>query len=120
MAAQNNFINQLLEAAFRGETYTGGTIRMGLFRNGTPTSGGVEISGGGYSRQVLTFGAASNKEISTSAKATFTNMPTSQTVIAYGIYDDTTLIDENTLPSPFQADVTNNELEISYKFNLGA
>lgn len=120
MSAQSNFINQLLEAAFRGGTYTGGTIRMALFKNGMPTTGGVEVSGGGYSRQELTFGAASNKEIELSTKAKFTDLPTSATIIAYGIYNNTTLIYEDVLATPFTPDVTNNELEIGFKFHLGA
>lgn len=120
MAAQSTFINNLLDAAFRGQTYTGGTITMGLFKTGLPSTTGVEISGGSYARQTLTFSAASGKAISTSATATFSDLPTgsSNTVVAWGVYDGATLIDEGTLSSPFTADVTNNSLDITYTFDL--
>lgn len=120
MAAQNNFINQLLEAAFRQGTYTGGVIRMGLFRGGMPTGGGTEVSGGSYTRQELTFSPATNKVVETSAKAKFSDIPTNITINGYGIYNGTTLIDEGLLATPFTPDITNNELEINYKFELGA
>lgn len=119
MAAQNTFINNLLDAAFRGLTYTGGTITMALFKTGLPSTTGVEVSGGGYARQTLAFTAASAKEIATSADAVFTDLPTEE-IVAYGIYDGTTLIDEGLLSPSFTADVTNNSLEISYSFNLAA
>ena len=70
MAIQTTFKNDLLDAAFRGQTYTGGTI------------------------------------------------PTSGTIVAFGVYDDGVLIDEDTLSTPFTPDVTNNELEINYTFAL--
>lgn len=114
MAATTGFINALLNAAFRGTTYTGGTITIGLFR-----AGGVEVSGGGYSRQTITFSAASNKAVSSSSDVTFTNLPTGQTIVAYKVYDDSTVIDEANLATSFTADLTNNELTLSYKFELG-
>lgn len=117
MATTNAFINSLLEAAFGGGTYTGGTITMKLFKTGLPSTTGVEVTGGGYSAQTLSFGAAASKRITTSADATFTNLPT-DTIVAYGIYNDGTLIDERTLTTPFTADVTNNTLDISYYFEI--
>lgn len=118
MAAQETFINSLLNAAFKGGTYTGGTIKMALFRTGLPSGSGVEASGGGYARQTLSFSSPSAKSIITSANATFSDLVTSQTLVAFGIYDGTTLIDEGTLASPFTPDITNNELQISYRFNM--
>lgn len=120
MSAQTTFIDNLLNAAFDGGTYTGGTIKMKLFQTGTPSGSGVEISGGGYAAQTLAFSAASSKTISTSANAVFTNLPTSQTVVAYGVYDGSTLIDEGLLDTPFTPDTTSNELDISYSFSLNA
>lgn len=120
MTAQTSFINSLLQAAFGGGTYTGGTIQMGLFHTGLPSGSGVEVSGGSYARQTLAFGAAAGKEIATNTDATFTDMPTSQTVVAWGIYDGATLIDEGSLTTPFQADITNNELQVSYRFPIEA
>lgn len=120
MPATTTFINDLLEAAFKGETYTGGTITMGLFRTGLPSTTGVEVSGGSYARQTLTFSAASAKAIATSSNVTFTGLPTGQTIVAYGIYDDATLIDEKLLTDSFTADVVNNTLAVSYLFEIDA
>ena len=118
MAAITTFINALLNAGFGGGTYTGATIRIALFSTGLPSGSGVEVTGGSYARQVLSFSAAATKRISTSANATFTNLPTSQNIVAYGIYNNTTLIDEKLLDTPFQADVNTNTLTVSYYFDL--
>lgn len=120
MATQETFINAVLEAIMSGDTYTGGTIQMGLFKTGLPSTTGVEVSGGSYARQTLTFGAADNKQIATSTNIVFSDLPTgaANTIVAYGIYDDGTLIDEGTLTSPFTPDVTNNQIDMGYTFDL--
>lgn len=120
MSATSTFIHDILEAAFKGETYTGGVITMGLFKTGLPSTTGVEISGGSYSRKTLTFAAASSKKIALSSSAVFNDLPTgsSNTIVAWGVYDDGVLIDDGTLSSPFTADVTNNTLTINYTFDL--
>ena len=118
MAIQTTFKNDLLDAAFRGQTYTGGTIQIGLFKTGLPSTTGVEVSGGSYARQTATFSVASGGSITLSSNVTFTNLPTSGTIVAFGVYDDGVLIDEDTLSTPFTPDVTNNELEINYTFAL--
>jgi hypothetical protein len=115
MAASTTFINNLLEAAFKGETYTGGTIRMGLF-----LEGGAEVSGGSYERQELTFDAAADKKILTSADAAFTGLPTGQTITAYRVFDGETQIDQGLLAAPFTATIDNNQIEFSYSFTLEA
>ena len=120
MAASNSFVNQLLDAAFRSQTYTGGVITMGLFSGGLPSGGGTEITGGGYARQTVSFATAVNKSIQTSTDIVFSDMPTGKTVVAYGVYSDNILIDEQLLPQTFTADITNNELRQSYKFEIGA
>ena len=120
MAAQTSFINSLLNAAFKGGTYTGGTIKIGLFKTGLPSTTGVEVSSPGYARQTITFSAPASKTIASSANIVFSNLSTSDTIIAWGVFDGTTLIDEGTLSSPFQADTTSNELDISYTFTLSA
>lgn len=112
MAAQTSFINSMLDTAFTG------TITMKLFRTGLPSTTGVEVSGGGYAVQTLTMSAAANKVKASSANATFTNLPTSQTIVAWGVYKNGTLIDENTLSSPYTADITNNTLSLGYSFSL--
>lgn len=120
MSASTTFINNLLNAAFRGTGYTSGTIKMKLFTGNTPSNGGTEVTGGSYAAQTLSFSAAASKSISTSANAVFTNLPTSSTIVAYGIYDGTTLLDDGTLTAPFTPSVTNNELDVAYSFNLSA
>jgi len=118
MSAQTTFINNLLDAAFNGGTYTGGTIKMGLFTGNLPSSGGTEVSGGSYVRQTLSFSAATSKKVATSANAVFSDLPTSATIAAYGVYDGTTLIDEKLLDAPFTPGTTSNELDISYYFQI--
>lgn len=120
MSAQTNFINSILDAAFRSQTYTGGVIKMGLFTVGLPSATGVEVTGGSYVRKTLTFATASAKSIATSADATFTDLPTNKDIVAYGIYNGTTLIDEAMLSTTFRPDITNNELNVSYRFKLEA
>lgn len=120
MSAQATFINNLLNAAFNGSTYTGGTIKMGLFKTGLPSTTGVELSSSGYARETITFNSAASKAIASSADVTFDNLPTGIEIVAWGVYDGTTLIDEGTLTTPFTADTTNNELQLSYSFNLDA
>lgn len=117
MASQTTFINSLLNAAFRGQTYTGGVIKMHLYTVGVPSGSGVEVTGGSYIAQTLTLSPAASKAVATSANATFTNLPTS-TIVAYGIKSGATLIDEGLLNPSFTADTTNNTLSISYSFNL--
>jgi len=120
MAAATTFINNLLNAAFRGATYTGGTITLKLFTGSLPSTGGTEVTGGGYAAQTLTFSAPSAKKVQTSSSAVFSNLPTSQVIVAYGVYSAGVLIDDKALDSSFQADVNTNSLTISYSFELGA
>ena len=112
MAAVASFINSMLDTAFTG------TFTMKLFKTSLPSTGGVEVSGGGYSAQTLTYGSASGKIKQTSSAAVFTNMPTGQTVVAYGVYNGATLVDENTFSTPFTADVSSNTLSVNHKFDL--
>jgi len=119
MTATASFINSLLNAGFDGATYTGGVITMKLFTGNVPSAGGVEVTGGGYAAQTLSFGAASAKKISTDTTVVFSNLPTTATIVAYGIYSGATLIDEKNLDLPFQADVNVNSLTVSYSFEIG-
>lgn len=118
MAIQTTFKNAILNAAFGGGTYTGGVIQIGLFKTGLPSTTGVEVTGGSYARETVTFASASGGSITLSSNATFTGLPTTGTIVAFGIYSGATLIDEDTLTTPFTPDVTNNELEINYTFAL--
>ena len=112
MAASAAFINNMLDDAFTG------TFTMALFKTGLPSTTGVEITGGGYTRETVSFSAATGKEKATSADITFANLPTGNTIVAWGIYEGATLVDEKLLDVAFTPDVTNNELNVSYKFSL--
>lgn len=116
MSATTSFINSMLTSGFTG------TITMELYKTGLPSLTGVQISGGGYAPQTLTMGTASAKTIAATSNAVFSNLPTgsANTVVAWGVKKGGTLIDEGTLSSPFTADITNNELEISYSFEITA
>jgi len=118
MAATTTFINSLLEAGFKGTTYTGGVIKVKLFTVNLPSSGGVEVTGGSYVAQTLTFASASAKRI-VSAQVTFSNLPTTE-IKAYGIYSGVTLIDEKLIVPSFTADLSTNELKVTYDFSLNA
>lgn len=113
MAATNTFINTMLDTAFTG------TVTMKLFKTGLPSTTGVEISGGSYAAQTLSFSAASAK-VKTASTVTFTNLPTgpTNTVVAWGVYIGGVLVDEGTFTSPFTADLTNNTLTTGYSFSL--
>jgi len=118
MSATTPFINSLLEAGFKGTTYTGGVIKLKLFTGNLPSSAGVEVTGGGYVAQTLTFASASVKKI-TSAQVTFTNLPTT-TIVAYGVYSGATLITEKLITPSFTADLSTNELKVTFDFSLNA
>lgn len=122
MSAYSSFVNNLLDAAFRGQTYTGSTIRIGLYKTNLPSAGGTEITGGSYARQTVTFSPAAAKAIELTANASFTDLPIgpSNTVVAIGVFNNTTLIDEQVLSTPFTPDASNNELELGYRFELNA
>lgn len=111
MAATTSFINSMLTSGFTG------TITMKLFTVGLPSTTGVEVSGGGYTAQTLALGTATAKRISTLANIVFTNLPTTP-IVAFGIYKAGVLIDEALLNPSYTADVTSNELSISYYFDL--
>jgi hypothetical protein len=110
MSAVASFINTMLDTSFTG------TITMKLFRVGLPSTTGVEVSGGSYAAQTLTFSSASGK-VKAASSVTFTNLPTGQTIVAYGIYKAGVLVDEGNVAS-FTPDVTNNSLTITYSFSL--
>ncbi len=58
----------------------------------TDAGGGTEVSGGGYARQSITFGAPSGGSISNSAAVSFTASGANYgTVVAVGIHDADTL-----------------------------
>lgn len=104
--AETAFINGMLDSAFTG------TLTMRLYQ-----SGGTEISGGGYSHQTVTLGTAASKKKSTNSNVIFTNLPTGVTIVAWKVLKDGTVIDSGNLTTPFTADLTSNQLSLSYVFD---
>jgi hypothetical protein len=109
--AVTSFVNSMLDSAF-----SGGTLTLHLYRTGTPSTTGVEVSGGTYAAQTVTMSSAASKIKSLTSNASFTGLP-SQTVVAWGLKKAGTLIDEGTFATSFTPDVTNNTLTVSYSFN---
>lgn len=85
----NTIENQLLDALVGTAAYSVTTpIRLALMTaNGNDSTPGTEVTGGSYSRQTITFSAASSGSISNSASISFTGMP-SCTVVGIEIYDN--------------------------------
>jgi len=77
----------------RGNALSFSAVYVGLFTtlpndNGT---GGTEVSGGGYARQAVTFGAPSNGSMSNSADITFPLATANWgTIVGFGIFDAAT------------------------------
>ena len=66
--------NALLEGTLRGNTFTApANVWMSLYSTqNTPGTAGTELTGNGYARQQVTFGAAASGEITSNAAVTFT------------------------------------------------
>ena len=73
MSKTNYLEDKILDHVLRNTAYTSPTtVYMALFTAAPgEAGGGTEISGGGYARQAITFGAASAGAISNSADVTF-------------------------------------------------
>ncbi|MCX7689092.1 MAG: hypothetical protein N2045_14100 [Fimbriimonadales bacterium] len=82
VAARNLMLDGLLQGA---------TISISLHTADPGTSGGSEVSGGGYSRQYATFSAASGGQTSNVAQVVWTNMPAC-TVTHCGVWRQTTFL----------------------------
>jgi len=113
MAATTSFINTILDTAFTG------TFTVRLFKTSLPSTGGVELSGGSYAEQTLSFASAASKSKSAS-QVTFSNLPTGNTIVAYGIYKSGVLVDEKTLAAAYTPDLSTNEMKLTYTFSLNA
>jgi len=94
MSSFTDFLeNELLDHAFRGASWTApSSVHLALFTaNPSDSGGGTEVSGSGYSRQAITFGAASAGAISNTAAVAFTASGGSfGSVTAIGIFDAAT------------------------------
>lgn len=85
--------NELLDHVFRNSAYTSPTtVYLGLYTAApTDAGGGTEVSTGGYSRQAITFGAASGGAIANTAAVEFTASGANfGTILAVGIFDAST------------------------------
>ena len=85
--------NAVLNHLFRAVALTAPTTsRLGLFTVApTDTGGGTEVTGGGYTRQAVTFGAPSNGVIANTAAVSFTASGAAYgTVVAVGFFDAVT------------------------------
>ena len=74
MAEMSNYLeNALINGTLRATTYTAPTtVYVGLYTsNPTDAKTGTEVSGGSYSRTVVTFGAPSNGVTTNSAAVEF-------------------------------------------------
>lgn len=81
--------NELLDALVGNAAYSVSTpIKLALVTsNGNDASPGVEATGGGYTRQTITFGAATGGSLSNNSTIQFGNMPTT-TVVGIELYDN--------------------------------
>jgi len=82
----------LLNAVFRNTAYSSpAAVYVGLFPSATPPTdagGGTEVSGNGYARQAVTFGAPSGGTITNSSSPTFTAAGGAWGTIGYfGVFD---------------------------------
>lgn len=94
MSSFSDFLeNELLDHAFRNAAYTPpATVYMALFTVApTDAGGGTEVSGGGYARQSVTFGAASGGAISNTGAVSWTASGANfGSVVAVGFFDAST------------------------------
>lgn len=82
--------NKILDHVFRNTAYTPpAAVYLGLYTSApSDAGGGTEVSGAGYARQAITFGAASGGAISNTAAVQFTASGGSYgTVTHVGIFD---------------------------------
>ena len=84
--------NKILDHAFGVTSWTmPATVYLALFTAApTDAGGGTEVSGGGYTRQAITFGSASSRATSNSSSETQTASASWGTIVAIGIFDAST------------------------------
>jgi hypothetical protein len=82
--------NELLDHVFRNSSYTPpAAVYLALYTSApTDAGGGTQVSGSGYARQAITFGAASGGAISNTSAVAFTASGGNfGAVVAVGIFD---------------------------------
>lgn len=85
--------NELLDHAFGGAAFTApANVHMALFTAApSDAGGGTEVSGNGYAREQMAFGAAASGAIANTAALSFTASGGDfGTVVAIGIFDAAT------------------------------
>jgi predicted metal-binding membrane protein len=85
--------NALLNHVFRNTALTAPTTVYLALYTAAPTDagGGTQVSGGGYARQAITFGAPSGGAIANTSAVSFTATGAAYgTVVAVGIFDAST------------------------------
>ena len=91
MSAKSNYLEgKLIEHVLRNTAYTSpSTVHLSLHTaNPAEDASGAEVSGNGYSRQAITFGAHSDGACANSSEETFTASGGSfGTVSHFGIFD---------------------------------
>lgn len=91
MSDLSNYLEDaLLNAVFRNTTYTSpATVYAALFTVAPgEAGGGTEVTGGGYARKSITFGAPSSNTIANTNDVTWTPSGANYgTVLAVGIFD---------------------------------
>ena len=91
MAKATTLDNLLLNAVLRNVAYVSPTAVYAAAMTTAPTAagGGVEVSGGSYARQAVTFGAAASGSVSNSAAVAFPVATAAQgTVVGIALYDN--------------------------------
>lgn len=112
--------NKILDHVYRNVSYTPpAAVYMGLFTAApSDAGGGTEVSGGGYARQAITFGAASSGVIANTAAIDFSASGANfGTITHIGIFDASTagnLLDWKSL----SASVVVNDAE-TLRFPIG-
>ncbi len=106
MSASDYLENAMLDAVYNGVSYTSpGTIYLALFlTDPTDADAGTEVSGGGYTRQVVTFTTSVGGLCNNSNQPTFTATGADFGLITHmGFYDALTggnLLDHAALDTP--------------------
>lgn len=93
MAMSDYLETALLNHVCRGIAYSAPTsLYLALYTSApTDAGGGTEVSGGGYARQPVTFGAPSNGQVTTTDAIEFPVATADWgTIVAIGVFDDET------------------------------
>jgi hypothetical protein len=94
MGALSTFaVNGLQDLTLRGDAFASPTdVYLGWFTTPPGPSGGIEVTGGGYGREAVTFTAASEGTIEQDAAVTYTvfHAGADQMVSGWGIFDAAT------------------------------